>query len=144
MIGRRTLLQGVCGSLPLIGGQTPASKPIIWDVHFHLTSVPGSTPEERMTEIVKYLDRMGVQRVMLSLGYPLEVDPSPEQLRLENDQVLRAIKSRPDRAFGFVYLNPNHLQTSLDEFNRHVRDGPMVGVKLWVARRCSDPQLDPI
>ena len=81
---------------------------------------------------------------MPSLGYPLEVDPSPEQFRRANDQVLRAIKSRPDRAYGFVYLNLNHLNASLEEFDRCVRDGPMVGVKLWVAKRCNSPELDPI
>jgi len=97
-----------------------------------------------MTEIVKYMDRMGIERVMLSLGYPLFNDPSPEQLRAANDQVFRAIKSRPDRAYGFVYLNPNYLQSSLDEFDRFVRDGPMVGVKLLVAKRCNSPELDPI
>ena len=43
-----------------------------------------------------------------------------------------------------MYLNPNHVQESLDELNRCVRDGPMVGVKLWVARRCNTPELDPI
>ena len=58
--------------------------------------------------------------------------------------MLRAIKYAPDRAYGFVYLNPNYVQASLDEFNRCVRDGPMVGVKLWVARRCNAPELDPI
>jgi predicted TIM-barrel fold metal-dependent hydrolase len=58
--------------------------------------------------------------------------------------VLRAIEYRPDRAFGFAYLNPNYLKASLDEFARCVRDGPMVGVKLLVAKRCSDPELDPI
>jgi hypothetical protein len=97
-----------------------------------------------MKEIVKYLDRMGIDRVMLSLGYPLEYNPSPQQLHEENDQVLRAIKYRPDRAFGFVYLNPNYLKVSLDEFDRCVRDGPMVGVKLLVAKRCNAPELDPI
>jgi predicted TIM-barrel fold metal-dependent hydrolase len=43
-----------------------------------------------------------------------------------------------------VYLNPKHTQASLDELNRCVRDGPMVGVKLWVALRCHAPELDPI
>ena len=28
--------------------------------------------------------------------------------------------------------------------DRCVRDGPMVGLKLWVARRCDDPAIDPI
>lgn len=153
MFNRRTLFKTLGGSLPALGlrGTVPlpaspvsGTPPRIWDVHCHLTNVPGASPEDRMKEIVRFLDRMGIERVMLSLGYPLEYDPSPEQLRAENDQVLRAIKSVPDRAYGFVYLNPNHLTASIEEFDRCVRDGPMVGVKLLVARRCNSPELDPI
>ena len=145
MLNRRSFFRGLCGSLPLAALRAaPGDPPVIWDVHTHLTSVPGATPEDRMAEIVRYLDRMGIERVMLSLGYPLEYDPSPAQLREENDQVLRAVKSRPDRAYGFVYLNPNHLQASLDEFDRSVRHGPMVGIKLLAAKRCNAPELDPI
>lgn len=124
--------------------QTPTSKALLWDVHCHLTSAEGSTPDERMTYLVRYMDRLGIDRVMLSLGYPLVVDPSPEQLREENDQVLRAVERWPDRAIGFVYLNPNHVQFSLQEFDRCVRNGPMAGVKLWVAKRCNSPDVDPI
>lgn len=145
MYGRRIFFQHICGGLAMAAVQTaPERPPRIWDVHCHLTDVPGDTPEARMAEIVRYLDRMGIERVMLSLGYPLLMDPPPEQLRAENDQVLRAIKHSPDRAYGFVYLNPNYVQASLDEFNRCVRDGPMVGVKLLVAKRCNAPELDPI
>ena len=71
-------------------------------------------------------------------------DPSPKQVREANDQVLKALRPWPDRAFGFVYLNPNHLDFSLSEFDRCLRDGPMVGVKLWVAKRCNAAELDPI
>ncbi len=153
MLNRRTLLKDLFGSVPLalawaespfgglLASETP---PLIWDVHCHLTSAPGKTPEERMTQLVKFCDRLGINRVMLSLGFPLLADPSPEQLREENDQVLRALRRYPDRAFGFVYLNPNQLDFSLQEFDRCVRDGPMVGVKLWVAKRCNAPELDPI
>src|SRR5260370_31851191 len=150
MLDRRTLLRRACGGLPLLAAPSFAADPVpvsplrIWDIHCHLTDAPGATPEDRLTAIVKYMDRMGIERVMLSLGYPLLMDPPPEQLREENNQVLRAIKSKPDRAYGFVYLNPNHLQASLDEFDRCVRDGPMVGVKLLVAKRCNAPELDPI
>ncbi|MFN7997892.1 MAG: amidohydrolase family protein [Bryobacteraceae bacterium] len=149
MLDRRTLLRRAAG-VPLLAARQSSAEPMaadlprIWDTHCHLTDVPGDTPEERMAQIAGYLDRMGIERVMLSLGFPLETDPSPEQMRLENDQVLRAIRSRPDHAYGFVYLNPNHLQASLDEFDRCVRDGPMIGVKLWVARHCSAPEVDPI
>jgi predicted TIM-barrel fold metal-dependent hydrolase len=97
-----------------------------------------------MEQLIRYMDRMRIERVMLSMGYPLLEDPTPQQLRETNDQVLRAIQRWPARTLGFVYLNPNHLAFSLEEFDRCVRDGPMVGVKLWVARRCSAPELDPI
>ncbi len=45
---------------------------------------------------------------------------------------------------GFVYLNPKQTRDSLGELDRCVRDGPLVGVKLWVALRCHDPLLDPL
>jgi predicted TIM-barrel fold metal-dependent hydrolase len=124
--------------------QNANPQPVIWDVHCHITSAAGATPEERMAQLIRFMDRMRIERVMLSLGYPLLEDPPPEQLREENNQVLRAIQRWPDRTFGFVYLNPNHVAFSLEEFDRCVRDGPMVGVKLWVAKRCSAPELDPI
>ena len=75
---------------------------------------------------------------------PLSSDSADRAQEQENDEVLRAIRQFPNRAFGFVYLNPQHMQASLDELNRCVRDGPMVGVKLWVAQRCNAPQLDPL
>jgi predicted TIM-barrel fold metal-dependent hydrolase len=124
--------------------QRAAPRPPIWDVHCHLTSAEGATPEERMAYLIRFMDRLGIERVMLSLGYPLLADPPPQQLREENDQVLKAIARWPDRTLGFVYLNPNHLGFSLEEFARCVAEGPMVGVKLWVAKRCSSRELDPI
>jgi predicted TIM-barrel fold metal-dependent hydrolase len=118
--------------------------PTIWDLHCHITSAQGATPEERVEHLLQFADRLGIDRLMLSLGYPLLENPPPDQLREENDQVLRALRHRPDRTLGFVYLNPNHLEFSLEEFDRCVKNGPMVGVKLWVAKRCSAPELDPI
>jgi hypothetical protein len=78
------------------------------------------------------------------MGMEWSYDPSPEKLRHDNDEVLQAIRRFPERALGFVYLNPRHREASLAELDRCVRDGPMVGVKLWVAQRCSAPDLDPI
>jgi predicted TIM-barrel fold metal-dependent hydrolase len=97
-----------------------------------------------MAEMIRFADRMGIDRLCTYMGYPHLNDPTPEQLRAQNDMVLQAISHWHHRAFGFVYLSPNHLQFSLDELNRCVRDGPMVGVKLWVARRANTPELDPI
>lgn len=120
------------------------TKPEIWDLHCHLGGVPGSTPEARLGKLLEYADRMGIARLCVFMGLEWSYDPSPEKLRQENNEVLRALRHFPDRAFGFVYLNPKHPQASLDELNRCIRDGPMVGVKLWVAQHCDAAELDPI
>lgn len=116
----------------------------IWDLHCHLAGVPGQTPEERIQRLLGYADRLGIRRVCLFMGMEFSYDPTPQKMRQENDEVWRALRHAPDRVFGFVYLNPRHTQASLDELNRCVRDGPMVGVKLWVAQHCNAPELDPI
>jgi predicted TIM-barrel fold metal-dependent hydrolase len=116
----------------------------IWDLHCHLSGVPGRTPDERMSHLVRYADRMGVARLCVYMGMSFSYDPSPEDFRRQNDEVLQALSHWHDRAFGFVYVNPKHVEASLAEIDRCVRDGPMVGIKLWVARRADAPELDPI
>ena len=49
------------------------------------------------------------------------------------------------RAYGSVYLSPSFPQFSLREFDRCVRDGPMVGVgELEADKRCNAPEMDAI
>ena len=118
--------------------------PEIWDVHCHLANLPGNTPEARLGRLLEFADRMGISRLCVYMGMTWSYEPSPADFRKQNDEVLAAIKRYPDRAFGFVYLNPKHASESLDELNRCVADGPMVGVKLWVASHADDRSLDPI
>jgi uncharacterized protein len=87
---------------------------------------------------------MEVERMCVFMGYPFSYDPAPDDLRAQNNQVLEALRVGRERMLGFVYLNPNHLDFSLTELDRCVRDGPMVGVKLWVAKRASARELDEI
>jgi predicted TIM-barrel fold metal-dependent hydrolase len=117
---------------------------MIWDVHTHLNGVEGRTPEEKMAALVRFMDRMGVERVCVMMGYPFLTDPTAEQLRRQNDQVLQALAHHHDRAFGFVYASGSHPEASVREIDRCVKDGPMVGVKLWVAKRAAARDLDPI
>jgi predicted TIM-barrel fold metal-dependent hydrolase len=117
----------------------------VWDNHCHLGGIPGKTATERVEKLLAIADRVGVEHLSLHLGMQLGAEnPPPEQLTADNNSVLEAVKAAGRRAHGYVYLNPNHLEFSLQEFDRCVRDGPMVGVKLWVAKRCSAPELDPI
>ena len=122
----------------------PTTGQDIWDVHVHLTGVSG-TIEERVDQLLEFADRLGIERLVMHLGTAASpYDPSPAEVRKANDEVLRAMAHAPTRVLGFVYLNPKHTQESLGEMDRCVRDGPMVGVKLWVAIECSRPELDPI
>lgn len=154
-VTRRTVLKGAAQAA-LAGLVASPHKPslaegapstlgqyAVWDAHGHLT-MPGATPGERMANLLKFAERMGIERVIVFMGFPWVYDPTPEDLRRQNDQVLRALEHAQGRALGFVYLNPKHTEASLQEFDRCVVNGPMVGVKLWVAVRCHDESLDPI
>lgn len=89
-------------------------------------------------------DRLGIERLCLYMGFPWSADPSPEKFRAENDQVLSVLPKWPDRLLGFVYLNPKHIDASLAELERCVANGPMVGVKLWVAHRANAPEVSQL
>ena len=119
---------------------------MIWDLHCHIAgaSLTGTTPEKRLAQLLAGADRVGIDRLCVYMGMNFSRDPSPETIRKQNDEVLAAITKYPERAFGFVYLNPKHVAASLAELERCVANGPMVGVKLWTAERASAAVLDPI
>lgn len=117
---------------------------MIIDVHCHLSGVPGRTPDERMALLVDFADRMGIDRLCVYMGLTWSHAPTPDNFRRQNDEILEALRHWSHRAYGFVYLNPHFVKESLAELDRCVRDGPMLGVKLWIARRCRDAEIDPI
>jgi predicted TIM-barrel fold metal-dependent hydrolase len=138
---------GLAAARALPGIQTTAGEHeagrAIWDAHVHLSGVAG-TVEQRVDGLLEYAGRMGIERLVLFMGTAFVSAPSPAELRKENDEVLRAIAHAPDRILGMVYVNPKQIQGSLAEMDRCVREGPMVGVKLWIALECRRPELDPI
>ncbi len=131
------------GALAGVSAQAEEGDGEIWDAHVHLSGVTG-TVEERVDRLLEFADRLGIARLVVFMGTSFVRHPSPEEVRQQNDEVLRAIGHAPDRVLGMAYLNPEHAQESLAEMDRCIRDGSMVGVKLWVAMRCSRPELDPI
>jgi predicted TIM-barrel fold metal-dependent hydrolase len=116
---------------------------VIWDAHCHLSGVEG-TPQQRAAGLLKYADRLGIDRIVVSMGLHWSTDPAPEDLRQQNDEVLRAIEAAKGRIIGLALLNPKHTDASLAELDRCVRDGPMVGAKLWIAMKCNDRRVDPL
>jgi predicted TIM-barrel fold metal-dependent hydrolase len=116
----------------------------IWDLHCHPTGFGGKDAREDTAEMLRLGDLMGIERFCIYLGKTWQYDPTPAELRQANDYILECLKHARDRAFGFAYLSPNHVDASLAEIDRCIANGPMVGIKLWVARRCSDTAVDPI
>ena len=117
----------------------------VWDLHTHLTTaLPGNTPAEKAARLIEIGDRHGIERYCVFMGIGWSSDPKPDDFRRQNDEIIAAVEAHPDRLFGFAYLNPKHPQESLDELNRCVADGPMVGVKLWIAEKCTVPGFAPV
>src|SRR5437764_951903 len=111
MFTRRTVLNsffagcasGLLGSGPrLYAAQTPAGRFRIWDIHSHLHLVPGDTPEARMEVLIRCADRLGIERLILSQGYSADLHPTKDQLREENNRVMRAVRRFPEPADGSV------------------------------------------
>jgi len=116
----------------------------IWDLHCHFSGVSAKNVEQRAAQILEYADRMRIQRLVFFMGWPWSKYPKPDEVRRQNDQVLTVLKRWPDRLLGFAYLNAQYPDACLREIERCVEDGPMVGVKLWVAHKCNAAELDPI
>ncbi|MDI9583725.1 MAG: amidohydrolase family protein [Acidobacteriota bacterium] len=95
-------------------------------------------------ELLHFADKMGIDRCVVCLGDRLKPRPTAADLRSDNDYILRAVEHRPDRLIGFAYCSPNHPEASLAEIDRHIANGPMRGVKLWICAQADHPGNDPI
>jgi hypothetical protein len=131
---------------PMVGEAINLKSYHIWDGHTHLEGFKGTTPSERVADMLRFADRMGIECLCTFLGFPFNFRGTAEQMREQNDQVLEAVAHSHGRVFGYAYMNPNHPQACLDELNRGVRDGPMIGLKFELGQpQCADtPEMDAI
>jgi predicted TIM-barrel fold metal-dependent hydrolase len=119
----------------------------IIDIHTHLAA-PGTVPDPaEMATIIRLARHHGVERAV-ALGNIISVgglNPKPEDVTTVNSNTLAAMKSHPDFFIGFCYLSPEHSpEFSLNEIERCVVKGGMLGIKLWVAVKATDRRHDPI
>ncbi len=116
--------------------------PII-DSHVHLVRW---AEEDSTRLLVEAARRCGIGRMVCSsLGIDeYEIYISARGIIAANDYVLRAIEDNPAEIAGLCYACPSHLQVSLREIERCVARGPMVGVKLWIDARATDPRTAEI
>jgi len=116
----------------------------IWDAHCHLGR-QGATPARWAGELLSVARRMGVEKVLIAMGRtPHLADPTPAQLVEKNNDMMAALDAFPKETLGLVYVSPKHVAASVAEIDRCLKHSRVVGVKLWIAAKCSVPAIDPI
>jgi predicted TIM-barrel fold metal-dependent hydrolase len=117
------------------------------DVHVHPLPVRGrnATLREAADFLIENADRAGVTRMnLMNIGRVWKTNPTPEEFRQDNDDCLRIRGFAPDRFIAFCYVNPEYPDESIAELDRCIARSEMVGVKLWVAVRASDPRVKAV
>ena len=121
----------------------------VLDCHVHPLDCFGQykvkTPEEDAEKLIASAKRSGIEKMILfSLHRSTPREPTMSQCREANDWAMEMTAAAPDVFLPFCYVNPMYPTQSVEEIERCVGEGKMCGVKLWVARRATDPGLDPI
>jgi uncharacterized protein len=132
--------------LASLRAQLKPPGPVI-DVHVHPLPVRGrdATLREAADFLIEGADRAGVTRmVLMNIGRTWKTNPTPAEFRRDNDDCLRIRALAPDRFVAFCYVNPEYPDEALAELDRCVDRSEMVGIKLWVAVKASDPRVRAI
>jgi len=121
----------------------------VLDIHVHPLNCFGSyevsSARADARQLIATARRSGVTRMcVFSLYETTPYEPTPEQCRQANDYVLRMRDAEPDSILPFCYVTPAFPDDAVSEIERCVGGQAMAGVKLWVARKATDPGLDPI
>jgi uncharacterized protein len=69
---------------------------------------------------------------------------TPEAIKENNDQVIKAMKQYPDTIMGQCYINPIFKKEALDEIDRCVDNGMVMLGELYDAVKINDPLYYPI
>ena len=124
----------------------PFRNSVIIDIHTHV--VLGDLkedPRHALDRLLLLADHVGIDRLcMLGNVGRFGIHPAARGVRTINNVTLKLMKHRPDRVFGFCYLNPVNDPAFLDEELERCVAAGMRGIKLWVAVNARDSRLDPI
>lgn len=117
----------------------------IWDSHYHgfLTS---NEPIKQHGEMMFYVDRMGIERVIsVDVGGTLQdpLDPKPH-----DEQQLDILKKNKDKVSGIIPIDPGFPDESCVKMEKWIRNGPCIGIKYVGGNKlgitCDHPNNDRI
>jgi hypothetical protein len=117
----------------------------IWDSHYH-GFLTGNEPIKQHHEMMFYVERMGIERVIsVDIGGTLQdpLDPKPhdkEQLAiLERDKA---------KISGIIPIDPGFPAESCEKMEKWIRNGPCIGIKYVGGNKrgitCEHPNNDQI
>lgn len=111
---------------------------MIIDVHTHIW---GYNYQQTKTELLKAIDRYGIDRIYVSglTGYT----PDKDKVKEANHEVEVFIREHRDCVGGYVYVSPEH-DNALEVIRRGLEDQGMEGIKLWVSTFCDEECVNPV
>jgi predicted TIM-barrel fold metal-dependent hydrolase len=118
---------------------------MIIDIHVHPYISAQDDFSRILHEAEKYDARLWVYSLLpRSIKPPVHWLPTADYCRRANDDVVELMRQYPERVEGFAYVNPLVGELAVKELDRCVGEHSMIGMKLWIAVRCSDPVVDPL
>ncbi len=115
----------------------------IWDIHCHLPTphVPGRDFAHQVAAVLSIAQRVGIDRLGLFLRTGIQQANHPS-----DEEIERVLVQYRGKVFGFVWVTPvEDTGRALQQLNRWVADGPMVGMKLaGDSGHCHLPEYDPL
>ncbi len=112
----------------------------IIDTHVHLCD------DESFQQTLDLTRSAGVEKIVVSCLEPCDgiYKPTPDQFREDNARVYEWKKRENGFVEGWIYVNPEHRDESLDEIDRGVNEYGFIGIKLECGCVCTDPRYHPI
>jgi len=104
------------------------------DTHNHIWT--GSNA----AQVDESCERLGITKAACSIPGGKTV----EDIRANNDIIIKAMKSHPKRIMGQCYINPQFKKDALDEIDRCVDNGMVMLGELYDAVKINDPLYFPI
>lgn len=83
---------------------------------------------------------LGITRAACSIPH----GDTPEEIRANNNVILKAMKAYPDRIMGQCYIDPRFKKEALEEIDRCVDQGMVMLGELYDKVKISDPLYYPI
>jgi predicted TIM-barrel fold metal-dependent hydrolase len=91
-------------------------------------------------DIVRSCDRVGIGHAAVSIPNGKTV----QEIRENNNIVLKAMKAFPNRILGQCYINPTFKKEAIEEINRCIGEGMVMLGELYNAIKINDPLYYPV